>query len=107
MNLPEAWVSLAGADIYLLDIVLRGILRPDARVLDVGCGSGRNLPFLAQAGATLTAVDADPAAVESCSRMLSQAPGRHTCIVATLPDLGVKERFDAVVCIAVLHFAPD
>jgi tellurite methyltransferase len=107
MDLPEAWASLAGADIYLLDIVLRGILRPDDRVLDVGCGSGRNLPFLAQAGATLTAVDTDPAAVESTSRMLSQSPGRHTCIVATLPDLGLEEQFDAVLCIAVLHFAPE
>jgi 2-polyprenyl-3-methyl-5-hydroxy-6-metoxy-1,4-benzoquinol methylase len=27
--------------------------------------------------------------------------------VATLPNLGVKQRFDAVVCIAVLHFAPE
>ena len=107
MTLPEAWSPLAGADIYLLDLVLRGIIRPDAGVLDIGCGSGRNLPVLAHAGASITAVDADPVAVASCSRLLSQAPGRHTCTVATLPILGVEQRFDAVVCIAVLHFAPD
>jgi len=107
MKLPDAWSPLPGADIYLLDIVLRGIIRPDARILDVGCGSGRNLPFLAHAGMTITAVDADPGAVASCSRLLSQSPGRHTCTVATLPHLGLEQRFDAVVCVAVLHFAPD
>jgi 2-polyprenyl-3-methyl-5-hydroxy-6-metoxy-1,4-benzoquinol methylase len=107
MNLPDSWSPLAGADIYLLDTVLRGIIRADAGVLDVGCGPGRNLPFLAHAGATITAVDADPAAVESCARLLAQAPGRHTFRVAALPELGLEQRFDAVVCIAVLHFAPD
>lgn len=107
MTLPETWTPLAGADIYLLDLVLRGIIRPDSGVLDIGCGSGRNLAVLAHAGMSITAVDADPAAVASCSRLLSQAPGRHTCTVATLPNLGVEKRFDAVVCIAVLHFAPD
>lgn len=107
MELPKSWSSLPGADIYLLDLVLRGIIPPDATVLDIGCGSGRNLPFLAHAGATITAVDADPAAVASCSRVLSQAPGSHTCAVATLPNLGVEGCFDAVICIAVLHFAPD
>jgi tellurite methyltransferase len=107
MSLPDAWSSLPGADIYLLDIVLRGILRADAAVLDIGCGSGRNLPFLAHAGATITAVDADPAAVASCARLLSKSPGHHTFKVAALPHLGLEQRFDAVVCVAVLHFAPD
>jgi cyclopropane fatty-acyl-phospholipid synthase-like methyltransferase len=82
MQLPKAWSSLSGADIYLLDLVLRGVIPPDAKVLDIGCGSGSNLPFLAYAGATITAVDADPAAVASCSRSLAQAPGTHTCAVA-------------------------
>src|SRR5207302_8172772 len=40
------------------------------------------------------------------SRLLSQAPGTHTCTVATLPNLGMEQLFDVVVCIAVLHFAP-
>jgi tellurite methyltransferase len=107
MTLPAAWAPLAGADIYLLDLVLRGTIKSDATVLDIGCGSGRNIGFLAQAGATITAVDADPDTVSACAQRLSQLPGTHTCQVGRLPDLGVDNRFDVVLCIAVLHFAPD
>ena len=107
MQLPEAWSPLIGADIYVLDLVLRGIIRAGASVLDIGCGGGRNLPVLAHAGARISAVDADPAAVAACTRVLAQAPGTHACRVARLPDLGLEQRFDAVLCIAVLHFAPD
>ena len=107
MQLPDTWSSLKGADIYLLDLVLRGTIRPDASVLDIGCGSGRNLPFLAHAGSTITAVDADATAVASCSHLLSQVPGTHTCQVAKLPNLGLDKYFEVVICIAVLHFAPD
>jgi 2-polyprenyl-3-methyl-5-hydroxy-6-metoxy-1,4-benzoquinol methylase len=107
MPLPAAWSPLIGADIYLLDLVLRGVIAPGASVLEVGCGGGRNLPVLAHAGATITAVDADPAAVAATARLLQAGPGAHACRVAMLPELGLEQRFDAVLCIAVLHFAPD
>lgn len=40
-----------------------GLLRPGARVLDLACGSGRNLRWLAGQGFTLTGVDRDAAAL--------------------------------------------
>jgi tellurite methyltransferase len=107
MPLPDAWSPLVGADIYLLDFVLRGTIRPGSNVLDIGCGGGRNLPLLAHAGVTILAVDADPAAVATCARLLAKSPGNHACQMGILPNLGIDLRFDAVVCIAVLHFAPD
>ena len=107
MAIPTSWVPLAGADIYLLDLVLRGTIAADANVLDIGCGAGRNVRFLAYSGATITAVDADATAVAACADLLRAAPGTHTVTQARLPDLGLTDRFDAVVCIAVLHFAAD
>ena len=46
-------------DIYLFDQLLRGRIRPGMRVLEAGCGSGRNLTYFIQAGYEVAAVDYD------------------------------------------------
>src|SRR5690349_10709342 len=50
-------------DIYLFDQILRGRVPPRARICDAGCGSGRNLVYLLQAGYDVRAIDADPSAI--------------------------------------------
>ena len=46
------------------------------RVLDAGCGSGRNLVYFLREGFEVFAVDADPQGVESTRRLAaSLAPG--------------------------------
>jgi SAM-dependent methyltransferase len=98
-------------DIYLFDQLLRGRLSPGMRILDAGCGSGRNLLFLLRAGYDVSATDRDPNAVESIRRLAaSLAP-------ALPPDNFRAEpvercsfadaTFDAVISSAVLHFARD
>src|SRR5262245_59120310 len=52
-------------DIYLFDQLLRGRFDRRRRVLDAGCGSGRNLPFFLRRGFDVRAVDADPAAIRA------------------------------------------
>ena len=49
-------------DIYLFDQLLRGRIAPGMRLLDAGCGSGRNLVYLLQAGYEVYGADADPIA---------------------------------------------
>ena len=51
-------------DIYLFDQLLRGNIAPGMRILDVGCGSGRNLVYLLREGYEVFGVDADPYAIE-------------------------------------------
>ncbi len=51
-------------DIYVFDQILRGNIAPGVRVLDAGCGYGRNLVHLLREGCEVFALDADAAAVE-------------------------------------------
>jgi SAM-dependent methyltransferase len=98
-------------DIYLFDQLLRGRIRAGMRVLDAGCGRGRNLVYLLRAGFDVYGIDADAgniAAVRSLAASAApQLPAdhfRHEPIEASsFPD-----RFaDVVISSAVLHFARD
>jgi SAM-dependent methyltransferase len=96
-------------DIYLFDQALKGRFRPGMRLLDAGCGGGRNLVYFLRAGFDVSAVDAAPDAVaavrELAARLapsLSAANFRIERIEAmSFPD----SSFDAVFSSAVLHFA--
>ena len=108
MDLQRAFGQI---DIYLFDQLLRGRIAPGMRVLDAGCGSGRNVVFLLQKGYDVSAVDADPAAVEEVRQLASRlAPSLPASQFRVEPveALSFEEgSFDAVISSAVLHFAPD
>src|SRR6185436_12410961 len=50
-------------DIYLFDQILRGRFDTRTRVLDAGCGDGRNLIYFLQNGYTCYGVDSEPDAI--------------------------------------------
>jgi tellurite methyltransferase len=98
-------------DIYLFDQLLRGRFDGRRRILDAGCGSGRNLPFLLSRGFEVFAIDEDPAAVTAVRKLAEQ-------FAPTLPLDNIRQgtlhalpwsdgRMDAIICSAVLHFAHD
>jgi SAM-dependent methyltransferase len=89
-------------DIYLFDQLLRGRFDARRRILDAGCGSGRNLPYFVTQGFEVAAIDREAAAVRA---IRSLVPGVVCGELDALPwQDGV---FDAVICSAVLHFARD
>lgn len=114
---PDAPVSaelrreFGDIDIYLFDQLLRGRFDRRRRVLDAGCGSGRNLPYFLRQRFDVRAVDVDPEAVRSVQRLADSLhpalpPGQILC--APLDSLPWDDgSADAVVCSAVLHFARD
>lgn len=98
-------------DIYLFDQLLRGRLVPPMRVLDAGCGSGRNLDYLLRSGFQVFAVDADVDSIAAlrmrAATLAPHLPATHFR-VEPVEGMTFPEGFaDAVLSIAVLHFARD
>lgn len=98
-------------DIYLFDQLLRGRLAPGMRVLDAGCGTGRNLVYLLREGFDVSAADRDALAVaeaRSLAASLGRPLGDDRLAVAPVERLPFTDAsFDAVLSSAVLHFARD
>jgi len=104
-------VQFGAIDIYLFDQLLRGRLQPGMRVLDAGCGSGRNLVYFLRSGFEVFGTDADPDAIESV-RMLAATLAPHlpgaNFRAEPVEEMSFPDRFaDAVLSSAVLHFARD
>jgi len=98
-------------DIYLFDQLLKGRFDDRPRVLDAGCGDGRNLRYLLTHGFDCWGADRDAASVAHVRR-LAEIAGRPVDAdrfrVAEVDRLPWPDgSFDAVICSAVLHFADD
>jgi SAM-dependent methyltransferase len=98
-------------DIYLFDQLLRGRIRPGTRVLDAGCGSGRNLVYFLREGYEVFGVDMDANAVEYTRRLaasLAPALPRDNFRVEAIEEMTFPDGFAGLVLSsAVLHFARD
>ena len=98
-------------DIYVFDQLLRGNIAPGMRVVDAGCGPGRNIVYLLREGYEVFGVDANAEAVESVREMAGVlAPGLPSANfqVAAIEEMPFPDAFaDVVVCNSVLHFARD
>jgi SAM-dependent methyltransferase len=108
LNIQEQFGQI---DIYVFDQILRGNIAPGMRVLDAGCGYGRNLVHLLREGCEVFAVDADANGVEHVRRLsASLATGlpAENFQVGSIERMGFPNGFaDVVICNSVLHFARD
>ncbi|WP_422362216.1 class I SAM-dependent methyltransferase [Reichenbachiella sp.] len=100
---------LGNIDLYLLDQVLKGNINSDAKMLDAGCGEGRNLIYFLNNGFDVHGIDQN----ENAIRMLQFVIGSNYAHyskdrfqVGELSKLSFdNHEFDYVICSAVLHFA--
>jgi SAM-dependent methyltransferase len=98
-------------DIYVFDQILRGNITHEMRVLDAGCGYGRNLVHLLREGCEIFALDENREAVDHVRRLSASL---ETGLPAVNFQVGAIERMpfpdsfaDVVICNSVLHFARD
>lgn len=108
MSLQEHFGQI---DIYVFDQILRGNIVPGMRVLDAGCGYGRNLVHLLREGCEVFALDADPDAVHHVlllSRSLETGLPAENFRVGPIEQMPFPDQFvEVVLCNSVLHFARD
>ena len=98
-------------DIYVFDQILRGNIAPGMRVLDAGCGYGRNLVHLLREGCDVFALDANREGVEHVRQLAAmlapRLPAENFCVGA-IEAMPFPDNFaDVVICNSVLHFARD
>jgi SAM-dependent methyltransferase len=98
-------------DIYVFDQILRGNLRADMRIVDAGCGFGRNLVWLLREGAEIFACDLNPEGIDHVRALAAElqpglpAENFQTSAIEAMPF--PDDFADAVLCNSVLHFARD
>ena len=105
-------------DIYLFDQLLKGRIQSTDRVLDAGCGSGRNILYLMRMGCRVSAVDTNPQAVAGVRDLADELQTGPPHLNGGLPAENFRVEavenlsfddavFDVVLSSAVLHFAKD
>jgi tellurite methyltransferase len=98
-------------DIYLFDQLLRKRITPGMRVLDAGCGFGRNLVYLLRQGFEVFGTDSDPRALNATRRLaasLAPAVPPDNFRLEPVEAMSFPDALaDVVISSAVLHFATD
>lgn len=109
MTTQELNKYLGNIDLYLLDQILKNKIKADAKILDAGCGEGRNLIYFLNNGYEVHGIDRNADAI----RMLQFIVGsgypsqpKDRFLSGDLDDLPYSaDQFDYIICSAVLHFA--
>lgn len=107
MHYSELNKAVGNIDIYLLDQILKGRFEGKNRVLDAGCGEGRNMTYFLNNGYDVYGIDSNPLAVKMLHMMHKTMP-KDNFLEGKVEKLPWKDNFfDSIICSAVLHFAPD
>jgi tellurite methyltransferase len=109
MSMTDLGDQFGEIDIYLFDQLLRKRVAAGMRILDAGCGFGRNLVYLLKQGFEVFGADSDPRALKATIRLaasLAPALPAGNFRLETVETMSFPDAFaDLVISSAVLHFA--
>ena len=105
MNSNSLQKLVGNTDIYLLDQIMKGRYRPSDKILDAGCGVGRNLHWFLKENMNVYGVDQNPVSINKLKTAYPSLPENRfkICSVERLPF--ENNFFDHIISSAVLHFA--
>lgn len=103
--------ELGNADLLLIDQILKGRFQPDARILDAGCGEGRNMVYFVNNHFPVYGLDQNPEMV-TMARLIARSINKNYTVENIIQGTIEKNPFpatffDVVLCINVLHAARD
>src|SRR2546423_5746591 len=108
LNLEEWFGAI---DISLFDQLLKVRLVPAMRLLDAGCGSGRNLNYFLKSGFDVCGVDQSAEAIAQTGALAAslapKLPSDNFRVEPVEQMSFADADFDVVLSSAVLHFARD
>lgn len=76
------------------------------KLLDVGCGEGRNAVFFAGRGFDVTAFDTSPVGVEKTKRLADKAQVQLEVFMADINDFRLSETYGVIFSTGVLQYIP-
>jgi len=94
-------VTFGGPSQEVRDITSR--LHAGAKVLDIGCGEGRNALYLSESGFDVTAVDISETGIWKLRVLAEQRNLRIRSVVCDIRDYSFMEAFDLIMCHGCLH----
>jgi cyclopropane fatty-acyl-phospholipid synthase-like methyltransferase len=101
------------ADMTVLYKILKQWIPSDGRILEIGCGCGRDAVFMAKYTDKIIATDASQEMLRQADQVIRDHKMSHRVklIEAAFPLKPdhplLKERFDGIVCLAMIMHVPD
>jgi tellurite methyltransferase len=111
MTIQELNNELGNIDIYLFDQILKGRYQSNDKILDAGCGEGRNIIYFMKNGYQVYGIDQNPSAIRMVQYLftgINSLKLKDRFIIGSINSIPFSDNtFNAVICSAVLHFAEN
>ena len=103
--------ALGNADLILIDQILKNRFHKQMKILDAGCGEGRNMVYFIKNDFNIYGIDVNSDAVKMAKFYCKSL--NRTFEVENIQNFAIEENpfpdqfFDAIICINVLHSAKN